>query len=124
MKIFYLFYLFIQPNKHVKNEKINMIKKYHLKNVVNYVNINNNKTLIENYNIYKNISGYDNRNITEEDNLHKIIRYNEINSMLKFLLSNRSDIEKVLFIESNDILKKNNIFNEDFDFFKKDDDIF
>jgi hypothetical protein len=44
--------------------------------------------------------------------------------MLKFLLSNRSDIEKVLFIESNDILKKNNIFNEDFDFFKKDDDIF
>jgi hypothetical protein len=72
--------------------------------------------------IKKNIDGYDNRNITEEDNLHKIIRYNEINSMLKFLLSNRSDIEKVLFIESNDILKKNNIFNEDFDFFKKDED--
>jgi hypothetical protein len=115
MKICCLFYLFIQSNKYIKNEKINMIKKYYFKDVHNYVN--NNKTLIENYNIYKNISGYDNRNITEEDNLNKIIRYNEINSMLQFLLSNISDIEKVLFIESNDILKKNNIFNEDFDFF-------
>ena len=86
-------------------------------------NDDNNETIVENYNINKNIDGYDNRNITEEDNLHKIIKYNKINNMLQFLLSNRSNIEKVLFIEKNDILKmkNNNIFNEDFDFFEKND---
>jgi hypothetical protein len=137
MKIFYLFFLFIQlhkknTNNYKKNLQKNMTIIYYFGELPNYFiiknntnnNDNNNETIVENFLIKKNIDGYDNRNITEEDNLHKIIKYNKINNMLQFLLSNRSEIEKVLFIESNNILKKNNIFNEDFDFFKKDEDIF
>ena len=87
---------------------------------------NNNSNNDDNKKISYNIDGYDNRNITEENNLHKIIKYNKIKNNLDFLLSNRSEIEKLSFIDENDILeiKNNNIFNKDFDFFKKDDIIF
>ena len=132
MKICCLFYLFFHRNNYFKKIDETSLKIYHLEELPDYfisnnnseilfIN-NNNETLIENYIIKKNIDGYDNRNISEEDNLYKIIKYNKIKNMLDFILSNKSDIEKVLFIESNDILKRKNIFNEDFDFFKKDDD--
>ena len=131
MKIASLFYLFIHANNYFKKIDETYLKSYHLEELPDYsisnnnseiIFINNNETLIENYNTYKNIDGYDNRNISEEDNLYKIIKYNKIKNMLDFILSNRSEIEKVLFIESNNILKKNNIFNEDFNFFEKNDD--
>ena len=130
MKLASLFYLFIHGNNYFKKIDETYLKSYHLEELPDYFTSNNNseilfinnnnETIVENYNINKNIDGYDNRNITEEDNLHKIIKYNKIKNMLDFLLSNRSNIEKILFIEKNDILitKNNNIFNEDFDFFK------
>jgi hypothetical protein len=150
MKIFYLFFLFIQPHKkntnnYKKNSEKNMAIIYYFSELPNYFTIKNNTNNNDNNNddnnddnndeknnddnnkkISYNIDGYDNRNITEEDNLHKIIKYNKIKNMLYFLSSNRSEIEKVSFINENHILKikNNNIFNEDFDFFKKDDDIF
>ena len=130
MKIASLFYLFIHANNYFKKIDETYLKSYHLEELPDYsisnnnseiifIN-NNNETIVENYIIKKNIDGYDNRNITEEDNLHKIIKQNKIKNMLDFLLSNRSEIEKVLFIEYNDILrmKNNNIFDEEFDFFK------
>jgi hypothetical protein len=130
MKIASLFYLFITGNNYFKKIVDTYIKSYHLEELPDYFTSNNNseilfinnnnETIVENYNINKNIDGYDNRNITEEDNLHKIIKQNKIKNNLDFLLSNRSEIEKVLFIEHNDILrmKNNNIFDEEFDFFK------
>lgn len=130
MKIASLFYLFIHANNYFKKIDETYLKSYHLEELPDYsisnnnseiifIN-NNNETIVENYIIKKNIDGYDNRNITEEDNLHKIIKQNKIKNNLDFLLSNRSEIEKVLFIEYNDILriKNNNIFDEEFDFFK------
>lgn len=130
MKIASLFYLFIHANNYFKKIDETYLKSYYLEELPNYsisnnnskiifIN-NNNETIVENYIIKKNIDGYDNRNITEEDNLHKIIKQNKIKNMLDFLLSNRSEIEKILFIEKNDILrmKNNNIFDEEFNFFK------
>jgi hypothetical protein len=129
MKLASLFYLFIHGNNYFKKIDETYLKSYHLEELPDYFTSNNNseilfinnnnETIVENYIIKKNIDGYDNRNITEEDNLHKIIKQNKIKNMLNFLLSNRSEIEKVLFIENNDILRmKNNIFDEEFDFFK------
>jgi len=129
MKIASLFYLFIHGNNYFKKIDDTYLKSYHLEELPDYFTSNNseiifinnnNEIIIENNIIKKNIEGYDNRNITQEDNLHKIIKYNKIKNMLDFLLSNRSNIEKILFIERNDILttKNNNIFDEEFDFFK------
>lgn len=129
MKIASLFYLFIHGNNYFKKIYKTYIKSYHLEELPDYFTSNNseiifinnnNEIIIENNIIKKNIEGYDNRNITEEDNLYKIIKYNKTKNMLDFLLSNRSNIEKILFIERNDILttKNNNIFDEEFDFFK------
>ncbi len=123
------------PNNFIMNNDNNNYNNNHDNNHDNnndnnnndYNNYDNNST--DNNNTYKkilyNIDGYDNRNITEKNILPEIIKYNKIMNMLDFLLSNKSStFEKVYFIEKNDILKKNNIYNEDFNFFKDDENIF
>jgi hypothetical protein len=110
-------------NNDVNNNNVNNnFNSYIIDNNNNDNNNNdNNDNTNNNERRFYNIEGFDNRNISEKNDLREIIKYNRIMNMLNFLLSNRSTFEKVVFIEENYILKKNNnIFNEDFDFFKND----
>jgi hypothetical protein len=108
MYIIFLLFLFIK-NENKKYSK-NMTNIYYIEEIPNiYTNNNTENIIIKNENItttYKkkySRKGFDNRNITEENNLQKIIGYNKIMNMLNFLLENKSDYEKISFIQKNDI---------------------
>ena len=126
MYIIFLLFLFIK-NENKKYSK-NMTNIYYIEEIPNtYTNNNIENIIINNENInnsYKkkySRKGFDNRNITEENNLQKIIGYNKIMNMLNFLLENKSDYEKISFIQKNDIIQKKNFLTEIFEQFKNDE---
>ena len=123
MYIIFLLFLFIK-NDNKKYYK-NMVNIYTLETIPYTYSTNNidniyinNENITNNYIITNNKKGFDNRNITEENNLEKIIGYNKIILMLDFLLSNKSNELKISFIEKNNIIKKKNFLNELFEEFK------
>ena len=129
MYIFFLLFLFIK-NENKKYSK-NMTNVYYIQDIPNiYANNNTENVIINNENINStytkkkyNLKGFDNRNITDEKNLQKIIGYNKIMNMLNFLLENKSDYEKISFIQKNNIIQKKNFLTEIFDEFKNNDEL-
>ena len=96
MYIIFLLFLFIKnDNKNFFKVMSNIytleiIPYTYSTNNINNIDINN-ENITNNYTITNNKKGFDNRNITEENNLDKIIGYNKIILMLDFLLSNKSN---------------------------------
>ena len=123
MYIIFLLFLFIKnDNKNFFKVMSNIytleiIPYTYSTNNINNIDINN-ENITNNYTITNNKKGFDNRNITEENNLEKIIGYNKIILMLDFLLSNKSNELKISFIEKNNIIKKKNFLNDIFEEFK------